>query len=282
MEKIRRWMVARGMVGGGRVVWGMTSMTSDILKWDEIFPSFLLDPPTSLHYVLFFFVLLFVLFFQTHSSSSELSIWSILVIHSIELVLTWISVILTVLAVCLMFHFFSYFYFFYDLLYSPLALLDYFFSFFRATPILPHLPMYSCDPLPSSYSFRTSQLYQRKICSIIDYFLIFLQFWPFFLVVYPILFLPLFYSHLSFIFFNHGLYTFSHSHTTYLQQTNYQAFPPKKHFYNHFLTLELSSLWKNKLVIICFITYLSTYTGFSLFLDFLKISWFSSLFTCKP
>ena len=96
-----------------------------------------------------------------------------------------------------------------------------------------------------------------------------------FLVVYPILFLLQSLSFILILFFNHGLYTSFHIHFTFTfilpllaTKTNYQPLPPKKHFYNHFLTLELSFLEKQTCYNNLFYYYLPKYlpTKDSLFL----------------
>lgn len=48
-------------------------------------------------------------------------------------------------------------------------LLDTFF-FFSSHPLSPHFPMYSCDPLPSSFFFTTFQLIISKNLRVLCYF----------------------------------------------------------------------------------------------------------------
>ena len=125
--------------------------------------------------------------------------------------------------------------------------LDTFFSFFRATPLLPHLPMYSCDPLLSSF-FRTRQLIistknLRVLCTSRKKFFFF-----------SISCIPDIIPHsVSFIHFliclfqpwlvyllSHSLHIHTTTTITWNKPTN-RLFRQKKHFYNHFLTLDLFS-----------------------------------------
>lgn len=135
--------------------------------------------------------------------------------------------------------------------------LDTFFSFFRATPLLPHLPMYSCDPLLSSI-FRTRQLIVstknlRVLCTFRIFF--FFQF-----PVFPILFLTQSLSFtFSFVFFNHGLYTSFHIHFTFilpllLLGTNQLTGSSAKKSISIITFSHWISFLEKQLVIICFIT----------------------------
>jgi hypothetical protein len=145
--------------------------------------------------VLSFFVFLFVFFSQVSHRANFLS----------DRCLFSISIGCSMnhsygLAVYLKFRKFFLIFIFYGLLYSPLALLGTLFSsFFRVTPILSHLPIYPCDPLPSSYFFRTNLVFPILTsfsCCISDY-----------------------HSH---FLFNRGLYIsfYIQSHYHYLQLTN--------------------------------------------------------------
>lgn len=134
------------------------------------------------------------------------------------------------------------------MIYSILALLGYVFSSFEPPPSSPLADVF-LRSLTSLIFFRICQLIisTKNLC----YFRI----WFFnsaylFLFVYPILFLPPFspFHSLS----NHGLYPsfHIHIHNSYYhtcKPTYKLPLPPKKHFYNRFLTIgTLLSFWKNK------------------------------------
>ena len=156
-------------------------------------------------------------------------------------------------------------FFSYDLLYSPLALLRFLFFFLSSHPLLSHLPMYPCDPLLPPF-FRACQLIiQGKIytrCVILESSC-FLFFFSLEFdsdrcisdIIPPSISLP--FPILIYLFQSWLVYLFSHSF--HLQQTNQL---PKKHsrFYHHFSHWN-SLFLENKLVIICFIIYLSILTN---------------------
>lgn len=62
---------------------GVKKRTSDIFEWIEIFTSFLLDPPPSLHYDLSLSVVLFVFLLITRS---VMDTWSMLSIHFTDII----------------------------------------------------------------------------------------------------------------------------------------------------------------------------------------------------